>query len=87
MRKLEGGLQALATWVDEANGAEFLIGNKFGLADIAIGSMLGWLSLRFPSHEWQSQYPKLKSYWDGLETRKSFAETKPSAQTPKDKIV
>ena len=87
MRKLDGGLQALAIWVDEAQGSEFLIGNKFGLADIAIGSMLGWFTLRFPDHEWQTKYPQLKAYRDGLEKRKTFAETRPSPQIPKDKIV
>ncbi|KAK4541449.1 hypothetical protein LTR36_008050 [Oleoguttula mirabilis] len=87
MRKADGGLQALATWVDNAQGANFLIGNQLTLADIAIGSMLGWFTLRFPDHLWQSQHPALKKYWEGLETRKSFAETRPSPQTLKDSIV
>ena len=87
MRKLDGGLAALAAWVDEAKGAEFLVRNKLSIADLAIAGLLGWLSLRFPAHGWQTQYPKLKTYWEGLEERKSFAETRPTPQTPKDKVV
>ncbi|KAK5122219.1 hypothetical protein LTR85_004129 [Meristemomyces frigidus] len=87
MRKADGGIQALATWVDNAQGAEYLIGNQLTLADIAIASVLGWFSLRFPEHPWQSQYIGLAMYWKGLETRKSFAETRPSPQTTKDSIV
>lgn len=87
MRKAEGGLQALATWVDDAQGPKYLIGNQLSLADIAIASVLGWLTLRFSDHPWRSQHPALNRYWEGLEARKSFAETRPSPQTPKDSIV
>jgi len=48
MRKADGGLAALATFVEQAGGSEFLIGGKLTLADIAIGAVLGWLSLRWP---------------------------------------
>ena len=52
MRKADGGLQALATFVDQAGDSEFLIDNKLTLADIAIVPVLGWLSLRWPDHQW-----------------------------------
>lgn len=87
MRKIEGGLQALATWVEQSGSGTYLIGNQLTLADISIGSALGWFTIRYSDHPWQSQYPKLKKYWDGLEARKSFSTTRPSPQTMKDKIV
>lgn len=89
MRKVDGGLQALATFIDQAGGdkAEFVINNKLTLADIAIASFLGWFSLRWPDHEWQTKYPQLQNYFDRLDQRKSFADTRPKPQTITDKVV
>lgn len=84
MRKLEGGMKALSKYVGQN---EFIVDNKFGLADIAAGSVLGYLKVRFESYDWQSQYPNLKKYNDGLETRQSFKDTVPYPQTISDKIV
>lgn len=87
MRKAEGGLRTLATWVDSANGGEFLIGDKLTLADLAAVSLLGWLIVRWPNHQWQTTYPQLKRYWETLERRESFATTRPSPQSTRDQIV
>lgn len=86
MRKVEGGMKALATWV-EAAGGKYLVGNEFTLADVAAGSVLGYLAVRWPDHNWRQQYPLLEKYWQGLEARPSFANTKPSPQKITDKIV
>ena len=87
MRKAEGGLEALATFVDEAGGNDFLIGNKLTLADIAIGSMLGWVSLRWPTIPWKATHPQLNNYFENLDARTTFANTRPSPQTMKDRVV
>ncbi|KAF2152038.1 glutathione S-transferase domain-containing protein [Myriangium duriaei CBS 260.36] len=86
MRKVDGGIKALATWVENAEG-DYLIGNKFGHADIATGSVLGFLNTRWPDHGWKQQHPGLVKYWQKLEERQSFKETVPKAQTFKDQIV
>ncbi|QIW95585.1 hypothetical protein AMS68_001103 [Peltaster fructicola] len=86
MRKVEGGLKALATWV-EAAGGRYMIRDRFTMADIAAGSVLGYLAVRWPDHNWRQQYPVLEKYWQGLDTRPSFANTRPSPQTISDKIV
>ena len=65
----------------------FLIGDKLTLADIAAVSLLGWLNIRIPDHQWETTYPQLKSYWEHLEKRESFATTQPKPQTMKDQIV
>lgn len=86
MRKVAGGLKALSTWVSNRKG-QFLIGDSLTLADLAAGSVLGYLAVRWPDYDWQTTYPQLKDYWQMLEKRESFANTVPSPQTMKDKIV
>ena len=83
-RKVDGGLKQLAAWVDDK---EFLVDGRFTLADVAAGSVLGYLKVRFQEHPWQEEYPNLKRYSDTLETRKSFRETVPAPQAISDKIV
>lgn len=83
-RKVDGGLNQLAAWVGDR---EFLVNDKFTLADIAAGAVLGYLRVRFQDHPWQQDYPNLKRYSDSLEARESFKTTVPTPQTIKDRIV
>lgn len=86
MRKVNGGLKALDTWAAAKKGG-YLAGEQFGLADIAAGSVCGYLSVRWPTHSWKTDCPALCKYWESLEARESFKNTVPSPQTMKDKIV
>lgn len=52
-------------------------GTAFSLADIAVGSALGYLEFRFPDIDWREQYPNLGRLYDKLMQRPSFAETVP----------
>ena len=83
-RKVDGGLRALADWIGDK---KFFVNNDFGLADIAAGSVLGYLKVRFPDHPWREAYPHLARYSDDLEERQSFKETMPRPQKISDKIV
>ncbi|KEF56773.1 uncharacterized protein A1O9_06963 [Exophiala aquamarina CBS 119918] len=83
-RKVDGGLNQLAYWVGDR---EFLIEDKFTLADVAAGAALGYLRVRFQDHPWQEEYPNLKRYSDQLEARESFEISVPTPQNIKDKIV
>lgn len=87
MRKVEGGLQALATWVDQSSSGKFIIGDSLTLADVAAGSVLGYMAVRWPDHPWMTKHPQLKKYWESLDARESFASTRPSPQNIKDQIV
>jgi glutathione S-transferase len=74
-RKIENGLATLNT---SAQGP-FFTGPAFTLADIAAGSCLGYLDLRFPELQWRQKFPALASLWKNLETRESFQQTTPPA--------
>lgn len=50
-------------------------------------SVCGYLSVRWPDHAWKKELPALREHWEFLEQRQSFAATRPSPQTMKDKIV
>ena len=83
-RKIDGGIAALAVAVGDRR---FAVGDSFGLADIAIGSVLGYLGVRFPEKAWRDQHPALAAYADALFVRPSFAATMPAAQTIRDRVV
>ncbi len=83
-RKVDGGLRALA---ETAGDREFVVGDRFGLADIATGTVLRYLDVRFPEHPWRSQYPNLVALSARLEARPAFAATVPVPQVISDKVV
>jgi glutathione S-transferase len=82
-RKVEGGVRALA----ERAGDGFLVGGRFGLADIAAGTALRYLQVRFAEFDWPARYPALAAMSARLEARPSFAATVPVPQTIVEKVV
>lgn len=56
--------------------SEFLLGNRFGLADIAMGVAMQYTDFRYP-HDWRSRAPKLAKWLAGVAARPSFEETLP----------
>jgi len=83
-RKIDGGVAALA---ERCGGRRFAVGDRFGLADIAAGSALGYLAVRFPEKDWRGEHPALATYTDALFERPSFAATIPVPQTIRDAVV
>ncbi|MDA8362082.1 MAG: glutathione S-transferase N-terminal domain-containing protein [Gammaproteobacteria bacterium] len=64
-------------WADKAErGRAYLIGERFTLADLALGLALEYVDFRYP-HDWRSQHPRLAQWLAGISTRGSFAETVP----------
>jgi len=84
MRKRDGGMKEIARLLGDK---PYCVGSKFTLADIAVGSMLGWLNVRMSEFSWRPQYPNLAALQDRLESRPSFAMTVPYAQVIRDKVV
>ena len=84
LRKVEGGMAALAAWVGKRR---FIVGDRFGLADIAAGTVCRYLDVRFPDYPWRDRHPDLSAYSDELELRPSFAGSVPVPQVIGDKVV
>lgn len=50
------------------------------IADIAAGAMLGMMNMvetQFQLVVWKEKYPEARKYWEMLEERPSFRDTKP----------
>ncbi|HEY4374594.1 MAG TPA: glutathione S-transferase N-terminal domain-containing protein [Burkholderiales bacterium] len=75
--KVEGGVTQTALALQ---GAEYFIGERFSVADIAVGCMLGYLDLRLPEFEWRAEQPGLIPFYERMMLRESFKQTIPSAQ-------
>jgi glutathione S-transferase len=75
MGKLERGLAQLAHDLGERGWCH---GEKYSLADIALGCCLGWVEFRKPGGvDWRATYPNLERHYDKLMQRAPFAETAP----------
>ena len=83
-RKIKGGIAEIARLIGQRT---FAVGERFGLGDIAVGSMFGYLAVRYPELAVAKAYPDLARYAAGLEARPSFATTRPYPQQFKDRIV
>jgi glutathione S-transferase len=74
MGKVRGGLQVMS---DNLGEQAFCMGIHYTLADVAVGCVLGWLSLRFPAIDWRGEHPNLARLFDKLSERPSFKDTVP----------
>ncbi len=73
-RAIDLGLKALA---DDFGEKKWYMGETYSLADIAIGSALGYLDLRFPEIDWRATYPNLAKFEERMEKRPAYMETMP----------
>jgi glutathione S-transferase len=83
-RKIDGGVREMARLVGDRS---FAVGDHFSLGDIAVGTALGYLSVRFAEFDWRSQYPNLAVFSGRIEARPSFASSVPVPQKISDKVV
>ena len=76
-RKVEGGVREIARSIGSRASA---VGDRFGLGDIAVGTAMAYLDVRFPDFEWRGTFPDLALYVDRLGERPSFRSTVPVPQ-------
>lgn len=75
--KLRRGLAMIAADLGDRNWCH---GDRYTLADIAVGACLGWVEFRKPGGiEWRNTHPNLVRFYDRLLERPAFAETEPKA--------
>jgi len=73
--KLKRGLATIAA---ELGDKPWCHGDRYTLADIALGCCLGWVEFRKPGGiEWRSEYANLARHYDKLMERPAFADTAP----------
>jgi len=73
--KLKRGLAAIAA---ELGDKPWCHGDRYTLADIAVGCCLGWVEFRKPGGlEWRGEYANLARFFDKLMERPAFADTAP----------
>ncbi len=83
-RKIDGGVREIARLIGDRR---FAVGDRFGLGDIATGTVLGYITVRFAEFDWRRLYPELAAYSEALETRPSFVASVPVPQVITDKVV
>lgn len=75
--KLRRGLAMLSA---ELGDRAWCHGDRYTLADIALGCCLGWVDFRKPGGiAWRGEYPNLERHHDRLMERAAFADTAPKA--------
>ena len=74
--------RGMAQMAEELGERPWCHGERYSLADIALGCCLGWLDFRKPGDvDWLAEHPGLAGHYAKLMERPAFAETVP--QLPK----
>jgi glutathione S-transferase len=72
--------RAMRQMSEEFEGRTWCHGDRYSLADIALGCAIGWLDSRKPGGvDWRAEYPILTEHYDKLLERPAFSETAPKA--------
>jgi glutathione S-transferase len=74
--KVTNGIKAMSQALGDN---PYCVGKQFSLADVAVGSALGWIAFRFPELDWRGEHENLARLFDRLSDRVSFRDTIPVA--------
>lgn len=62
---------------DRPHESDHLIGDQWTNADIAAVCAVGLIDFAGVRSNWREDYPRLKGYWENLESRGNLASTRP----------
>ncbi|CAM5778810.1 glutathione S-transferase N-terminal domain-containing protein [Castellaniella caeni] len=80
LARQESKIQAALSYLDTLLGEQaYCMGVNLCLADIAVGTALGYLDLRSPTLGWRDQHANLARLAEKLDARPSFISTRPPA--------
>jgi len=72
--------RGMAAMEKELEGRNWCHGDRYSLADIAVGCCIGWLAFRKPGEvDWEAEYPGVARHYGKLMERAAFADTVPQA--------
>ena len=74
MVRVKAALKAMSQGLGDK---PYCSGTYFSLADVAVGTALGYLDFRFAHIDWRSEHPNLLRLHDKLASRQSFIDTTP----------
>ena len=86
-RKIDGGLKAFETLCKTRGESQWLVGDTFTIADIAVACAVAQIDFGKIREGWQDKYPVLVKWWNEIEKRESFANTKPVMFDIQDSVV
>jgi glutathione S-transferase len=72
--------RGMAAMAKDLEGRIWCHGDRYSLADIAVGSSIGWLGFRKPGEvDWETEYAPVTRHYRKLMERAAFADTVPQA--------
>ena len=75
--RMQRGMAAMAK---DLEGRTWCQGERYSLADIAVGCCIGWLGFRKPGElDWEAEYPGVARHYRKLLERAAFADSVPVA--------
>lgn len=87
-RKIDGGLRAFENLVKaRLGGSEYIVGSTYTIADIAVACAVAQIDFDGMRPGWKDEYPELAKWWEKIETRESFQQTRPAMYEMKYKVV
>ncbi|KAF2126300.1 glutathione S-transferase domain-containing protein [Dothidotthia symphoricarpi CBS 119687] len=88
-RKLDGAMRAFNDMVQERknDGKGYLVGEELTIADIAVVCTVGFIDFGELRPQWKEKYSTLREWFQRLDERKEFAETRPVMFDLKETVV
>jgi glutathione S-transferase len=62
-------------WFEQNHGG---LEQPLNVCHLALGSLLGYIDFRWPDNGWRDRFPTVCRWFDELERRPSFLQTKPA---------